>query len=31
LNQGPDRVASPSLKRLDTETHTIEEYHDAEA
>jgi hypothetical protein len=31
LNQGPDRVASPSLKRLDTETHTIDEYHDAEA
>lgn len=31
LNQGPDRVVSPSLQRLDTETHTIEEFHDAEA
>lgn len=31
LNEGPDRVASPSLHRMDTETHTLDEFHDAEA
>ncbi|TID15939.1 Oxysterol-binding protein [Venturia nashicola] len=31
LNKGPDRVASPSLHRMDTETHTLDEFHDAEA
>lgn len=31
LNQGPERVASPSIRRMDTETHTLDEFHDAEA
>lgn len=31
LSHGPDRVASPRLHRMDTETHTLDEFHDAEA
>lgn len=31
LNPGQDHVALPSLRRLDTETHTMDEFHDAEA
>jgi hypothetical protein len=31
LNQGLDRVASPSLRRLDSVTHELDEFHDAEA
>jgi hypothetical protein len=31
LNQGLARVASPSLRRLDSVTHELDEFHDAEA
>jgi hypothetical protein len=31
MNQEPDRIASPSLRRLDSETHNFDEFHDAEA